>query len=91
MFSGILTSEGSQTAVSEHKITVPEDMDSENAFDDILSSYTSSYRLISSETTNMGSLYELKFDLGYNYMPFIAPPLTANATSPVKRIQYKIC
>ncbi|MGN1105732.1 MAG: DUF4956 domain-containing protein [Huintestinicola sp.] len=52
-----------QNAVSELKITVPEDMDFENAFDDILSSYTSSYSLISSKTTNMGSLYELRYDI----------------------------
>ncbi|MBQ5332719.1 MAG: DUF4956 domain-containing protein [Oscillospiraceae bacterium] len=54
---------GSREDVSELKITVPEDMDFENAFDDILSSYTLSYRLISSKTTNMGSLYELKYEI----------------------------
>jgi uncharacterized membrane protein YhiD involved in acid resistance len=48
---------------SELKITVPEDMDFENAFDDILDNYTSSYKLTSSKTTNMGSLYELKYEL----------------------------
>ena len=52
-----------QQAASELKITVPEDMDFENAFDDILNSYTSSYRLISSKTTNMGSLYELRYEI----------------------------
>ncbi|MGN1417679.1 MAG: DUF4956 domain-containing protein [Oscillospiraceae bacterium] len=53
----------SKRDVSELKIIVPEDMDFENAFDDILSSYTLSYHLISSKTTNMGSLYELKYEI----------------------------
>lgn len=52
-----------QKSVSELKIIVPEDMDFENAFDDILNDYTSSFQLTSSKTTNMGSLYELKFDI----------------------------
>lgn len=53
----------SRKDVSELKIIVPEDMDFENAFDDILKSFTSSYSLVSSRTTNMGSLYELRFEI----------------------------
>ncbi len=45
------------------KIVIPEDMDFENAFDDILKKYTSSYALTSSKTTNMGSLYEIKYEI----------------------------
>lgn len=45
------------------KIDVPEDMDFENAFDDILKKYTASYTLISSKTVSMGSIYEIKYEI----------------------------
>ncbi|MGN1100591.1 MAG: DUF4956 domain-containing protein [Huintestinicola sp.] len=45
------------------KIDVPEDMDFENAFDDILNKYTSSFTLISSKTVSMGSIYEIKYEI----------------------------
>ena len=47
--------------VRELKITIPEDLDYEGVFDDLLSTYASSSELINVRTTNMGALYELKF------------------------------
>lgn len=45
------------------KIVVPEDLDYENAFEEILEKSTSSYELIKSKTINMGSLYELTYKI----------------------------
>jgi len=45
------------------KVVVPEDLDYEEVFDDILQEYTSSYNLDQIKTTNMGSMYELKYEL----------------------------
>lgn len=54
---------GSKENISELKITVPEDLDFEGAFDDILKEYTLLYELKSVRTTNMGSLFELRYDV----------------------------
>ncbi len=54
---------GSSDNVSELKITIPEDIDYEGVFDDILKEYTSSYTLDSTKTTNMGSLFELRYEV----------------------------
>ncbi len=43
------------------KITTPEDLEFEGAFDDVLGSYTRSYELENVSTTNMGSLYQLEY------------------------------
>ncbi len=43
------------------KITVPEDLNFEGAFDDILDSYTDDYNLKEIRTTDFGSLYELRY------------------------------
>lgn len=45
------------------RIIVPEDMDFEGAFDDILEKYTSSASLESVKTVSMGSLYEIKYTI----------------------------
>lgn len=42
-------------------ILIPEDLDYSNIFSDILDKYTSSYKLIKTKTTNMGSMYELTY------------------------------
>ena len=44
-------------------ITIPEDLDYSNVFDNILSKYTSSYELTCVKTTNMGSLFRLTYDI----------------------------
>ena len=43
------------------KITIPEDLDYEGIFDDIFAEYTKSAKLESVKTTNLGTLYELKY------------------------------
>ena len=43
------------------KITIPEDLDYEGLFDDLLAQYTTSHSLVKVKTTNMGTLYELEY------------------------------
>lgn len=45
------------------KITIPENLDYSDLFDDLLDQYTSSYDLTRVRTTNMGTLYELQYDV----------------------------
>lgn len=45
------------------KIVIPEDLDYEEVFDDILKKYCNEYLLIKSKTINMGSLYELTYQV----------------------------
>lgn len=45
------------------KITIPEDLDYTDVFDDILKKYTSSYEVTSVRTVNMGSLFRLTYDI----------------------------
>ena len=45
----------------ELKITIPENLDYEGLFDDILDRYASSYELDRVKTANMGTLYELDY------------------------------
>src|SRR5574344_309378 len=45
----------------ELKIIVPEDLDYENIFNEVLNKFTSSYNLIKIESINMGSLFELRY------------------------------
>ncbi len=44
-------------------ITIPEDLDYTNVFDEILSEYTTSRELIRVKTTNMGSLFRLTYNV----------------------------
>ena len=48
-------------AAKQLKITVPEDLEFEGAFDSVLEEYTQSYELQNVQTTNMGSLYQLDY------------------------------
>lgn len=45
------------------KITMPENLDYQNAFNDVLSKYTSSFNLNKVKTTDLGSLYELVYSV----------------------------
>ena len=53
------------------KITIPEDLDYEGLFDDIFAEYTKSARLEKVKTSNLGTLYELRYliDLKDNSVP----------------------
>ena len=43
------------------RITIPENLDYTSVFDDIFSKYTKKAELINVKTTNMGSMFELKY------------------------------
>ena len=45
------------------KITIPENLDYQNAFDGIMQKYTENYILAHVKTTNLGSLYELRYKI----------------------------
>ncbi len=45
------------------KITIPEDLDYDEVFNDIFKKYTIKAKLIRMKTVNMGSLYELTYDI----------------------------
>lgn len=45
------------------KITIPEDMNYENAFDDVFTKYTKHCEMIKVKTTNMGTLFELVYEI----------------------------
>ncbi len=47
----------------ELKITIPESLDYDGVFDDILQSYTEKFSLNRIRTTNLGSLYELTYNV----------------------------
>ena len=45
------------------KITIPEDLDYGNVFDDLFEKYTKTNALEKVKTTNMGSLFELTYNI----------------------------
>ena len=45
------------------KITIPEDLNYSNCFDDIFEKYTKSAKLVKVRTANMGMLYELNYEI----------------------------
>ncbi|MBQ9011168.1 MAG: DUF4956 domain-containing protein [Bacilli bacterium] len=45
------------------KITIPEDLNYQNVFTDIFDKYLNSYKLQKTKTTNMGSLFELTYNV----------------------------
>ena len=45
------------------KITIPESLNYDDAFDDVLNKYTSNHELISVKTLNLGSLYRVEYDI----------------------------
>lgn len=45
------------------KITIPENLDYDGIFDDILKKYTSDYSLLKVRTTDLGSLYEITYSV----------------------------
>lgn len=53
----------SRKAIKELKITIPENLNYNGLFDDIFDEYTSSKKLVCVKTTNMGSLYQLMYNI----------------------------
>ncbi len=65
-FSLLLTSTGFGAGAAEErelKITIPEDLDYDGIFDDLFKKYTRSAELERVKTTNMGTLYELRYKI----------------------------
>ena len=53
----------SRRDVKELKVTIPESLDYTGAFDDLFATYTTQYELIRVKTTNMGSMYQLLYQI----------------------------
>jgi hypothetical protein len=49
--------------VRELKITIPENLDYDGLFDDLFDRYTAAHTLTGVKTTNMGTLFELHYDV----------------------------
>ena len=45
------------------KITIPEDLDYSDLFDDLMEEYTEKYEIASVKTTNMGSMFKLTYNI----------------------------
>lgn len=45
------------------KITIPEDLDYTNIFDDLFKEYTKEFELVRVKTTNLGSMFRLTYDV----------------------------
>ena len=45
------------------RITIPEDLDYNDIFDDLLEKYTSKYEVLSVKTSNMGSMFKLTYNI----------------------------
>jgi len=52
-----------RSGTQQLKVTIPEDLDYNELFDDIFEKYLSSCDMVKVRTTNMGTLYELTYDV----------------------------
>ncbi len=50
----------------ELKITIPENLNYEGLFDDLLENYTKGFQLLKVKTVNMGSLFELQYRIDFD-------------------------
>ncbi|SFN47757.1 protein of unknown function [Pseudobutyrivibrio sp. UC1225] len=48
------------------RVTIPENLDYSDIFDDIFERYTKSYKQVAVKTTNMGSMYEINYRVKLN-------------------------
>lgn len=48
------------------RVTIPENLDYSNIFDDLFEKYTLSHKQVSVKTTNMGSMYEINYRVKLN-------------------------
>lgn len=62
VFAG-LASESRRNLKKNLKITIPEDLNYSDVFDEVLEKYTKSYRLKQVKTSNMGSLFKLSYEI----------------------------
>ena len=75
------------------KITIPESLDYSDVFDDILKTYTKSYRLNQVKTSNMGSLFKLSYEIvmtdGSSEKEFIDKLRTRNGNLEISVSEYQ--
>ena len=50
-------------AYKSFRITIPEDLDYTDVFEDVFKEYTTSCELVKVKTTNMGSMFRLTYDV----------------------------
>lgn len=50
-------------SVRSLKIVIPENLDYDSVFDDLFQKYTSRHELVRAKTSNMGTMYELTYDV----------------------------
>ena len=55
-----------KTCIKNVKITIPEDLSFENAFEDVFEKYTKKHKLLKLKTTDLGSLYEAQYQIVMN-------------------------
>ncbi|MCF0131309.1 MAG: DUF4956 domain-containing protein [Pseudobutyrivibrio sp.] len=53
----------SKNDIKNLRITIPENLDYSNIFDDLFEQYTHEHKLVAVKTTNMGSMYELGYEV----------------------------
>ena len=64
IYSVIGLGEGKQDELRKSlRITIPEDLDYTGVFDEVFEKYTTEHKLVSSKTSNMGSLFKLTYDV----------------------------
>ena len=75
------------------KITIPESLDYSDVFDDIIKTYTKSYRLNQVKTSNMGSLFKLSYEIviadGSSEKEFIDKLRTRNGNLEISISEYQ--
>ncbi len=54
---------GKDQAKKNLRVTIPEELDYTNIFDDLFQTYTANHQLNKVKTVNLGSLYELDYDI----------------------------
>lgn len=62
----VKTDFGNETIDLKHKvlkITIPENLNYTNVFEDIFENYLTSHRLITAKTSNMGTMYKLTYEI----------------------------
>ena len=85
---------GEKKSLKKHlKITIPENLNYSDVFDEILDKYTKSYNLKQVKTSNMGSLFKLSYEVvlkdGCNEKEFIDSLRTRNGNLEISVTEYQ--
>ena len=59
----VISGKGSENKEKVLRITIPEDLNYTDVFNDIFEKYTKKYESLSVKTTNMGSLFKLTYNI----------------------------